>query len=272
VRETLMLLHGFTQTGSSWSPVIAALDPERYRPLAPDLRGHGTAAHHRPITFEAITADVLGAADGPFVLAGYSQGGRIALHLAARHPERLLTLTVIAAHAGLEGPEREARRAADEALAERIESAGIDWFARYWAARPLFAGLARRGPAFLARLDTSRRRHQPGQLAAALRGLGQGVLPPLWDRLGEIRTPTLVVAGAEDSGYVELAARLASRLPSARLAIVPGAGHAVHLERPQAVAELLAAHLSAADRGPRGTAGFVGCSDLPFARDHLSTL
>src|SRR5207245_5865130 len=79
-------------------------------------------------------------------LVGYSQGGRIALFVAARHPDRVRTLTTIGAHAGFER-DRAERLAADLALADRIEREGIDWFAAYWAGLPLFAGLARRGPA-----------------------------------------------------------------------------------------------------------------------------
>ena len=43
---TLVLLHGFTHTGASWDPVVAALG-ERYRALAPDIRGHGAASDAR---------------------------------------------------------------------------------------------------------------------------------------------------------------------------------------------------------------------------------
>ena len=231
-------LHGFSQHGDSWAELASAVAGP-YRWLTPDL--HATSP-------EGVLADVLGLWDAEGVarshVVGYSQGGRLALRLGVEHPERLLTLTTIGAHAGLEGEERAARLAEDEALARRIEREGIDWFAGYWAARPLFAGLAGRGPEFLRRLDAGRRRNDPLHLAAALRGLGQGAAVPLWDRLPGLRAPSLIVAGEQDRRYVELGRRLARALPHGRLAVVPGAGHAVHLERPEAVAELLAAHLS----------------------------
>jgi 2-succinyl-6-hydroxy-2,4-cyclohexadiene-1-carboxylate synthase len=230
-------VHGFSQHGDSWEEV-RALVPGPRRWLVPDLRA---------TTMADAEAELLGLWGREGVerthLVGYSQGGRVALSVASHHPERVLTLTVIGAHAGFEGAARAARLEADRALAARIEREGIDWFATYWAALPLFAGLARRGPAFLERLDAGRRRNEPARLAAALRGLGAGATEPFWDRLRLIASPTLVVAGAEDERYVAYAARLAEAIPLAEVAIVPGAGHAAHLERPEAFARLLAAHL-----------------------------
>jgi 2-succinyl-6-hydroxy-2,4-cyclohexadiene-1-carboxylate synthase len=237
-RPCVTCLHGFSQHGDSWAELRSAV-PGPYRWLTPDL--HAT-------TPGGVLAEVLALWEVEGVershLVGYSQGGRLALRLAVEHPQRLLTLAIISAHAGLEGEERAARLAEDEALARSIEQEGIDWFAGYWAARPLFAGLTSRGPDFLERLDAARRRNDPRHLSASLRGLGQGATLPLWDRLAGVVVPALIVAGERDSRYVEFGGRLARALPRGRLAVVPGAGHAAHLERPDAVARLLAAHLS----------------------------
>jgi len=236
--DPVTCLHGFTQHGDSWDEV-AALVPGRRRWLAPDVRG---------TTLAEVEADLLAlwAREGVqrTHLVGYSQGGRIALSVAAGHPDRLLSLTTVGAHAGLDGGARTARLAADRALADRIEREGIDWFAAYWAGLPLFEGLARRGPAFLARLDAARRRHETAHLTAQLRGLGAGATEPFWDRLSRIAVPTLLVAGAEDPRYADLAVKLREAIPGAEVALVPEAGHAVHLEQPAAFATLLGRHLS----------------------------
>lgn len=236
--EVVTCLHGFSQHGSSWDELAALADGGR-RWLLPDLGAP---------TLDAAVAEVLELWENERIdrshLVGYSQGGRLALYIACAHPERLLTLTVIGAHAGLEGPAREARRREDLALADRIEREGVDWFAGYWAARPIFQGLARRGPAFLEQLDRERRRNDAAQLAAGLRGLGPGATPPFWKRLHAITAPTLLVAGAEDRLYVAHAERLARAIPRSRVEIVSRAGHAVHMEQPEATARLVGHHLS----------------------------
>jgi pimeloyl-ACP methyl ester carboxylesterase len=89
VSETLVLLHGFAGTRQTWDRVIAQLDPQRYRPLALDLPGHGeSSSYERLITFEGCVEQVLAAAPRRFVLCGYSMGGRIALHAALAAPDR----------------------------------------------------------------------------------------------------------------------------------------------------------------------------------------
>ena len=236
--EVVTCLHGFSQQGESWQELAELVDGER-RWLTPNLRAAG---------LEEAVSEVLRLWEREGVsrshLVGYSQGGRVALYLAAAHSRRLLTLTGISAHAGLEEPERSARFQEDLSLAARIEEEGIDWFAAHWAGRPLFQGLSRRGPALLARLDDARRRNDPSHLAAVLRGLGPGATPPFWERLPAISVPTLLIAGAGDRRYVEFARRLAEKIPRAQAVVVPGAGHAVHLEAPAATARLVEDHLS----------------------------
>jgi len=235
-RPTILLLHGFTQTGRSWDPVVAAL-AERYRALAPDLRGHGSAADARPIDFERVHADLLALAPERFALVGYSMGGRIALGLALAASERVERLVLVGASPGLsDAGERRARRAADEALADRIEREGIEAFAREWAALPLWEGQPLE---VAAAADALRRAQSPSALAAALRGLGLGAMDPLWDRLGELTMPVALVAGERDGKFRALAEQMAGAIPGASVHVVPGAGHAAQLEAPAAVAALL---------------------------------
>lgn len=236
--QTIVLLHGFTQTGRSWGPAIAALG-ERYRALAPDIRGHGSAAAVRPVDFATVHADVLALAPERFVLGGYSMGGRIALSLALAAPERVARLVLVGASPGVAADdERRARRTADEALAARIERDGIEAFAARWSALPLFAGQ----PADVAAAAHATRLAQsPAGLAAALRGLGTGVMEPLWERLPALTMPVALIAGERDVKFRAIAERMAAALPEATLHIVAGAGHAAQLEQPAAVAEIAAA-------------------------------
>jgi 2-succinyl-6-hydroxy-2,4-cyclohexadiene-1-carboxylate synthase len=233
---TLVLLHGFTHTGASWDRVGAAL-AERYRPLAPDIRGHGSASGVEPVSLDAVIGDLESLAPPTFTLAGYSMGGRIALHLALARPERLERLVLIGASPGLADPaERSARRVSDEQLADEIARSTIEAFAERWAQTPVLAGL----PADLAdAVHADRLRSTPAGLARALRGLGTGALAPLWDRLGELRTPVTLIVGERDEKFRGIATQMAGVLPDARVEVVAGAGHAVHLEAPGQVAEII---------------------------------
>ncbi|HYZ82513.1 MAG TPA: alpha/beta fold hydrolase, partial [Solirubrobacteraceae bacterium] len=135
--RTLVLLHGFTNTGASWDPVVAAL-PERYRALTPDIRGHGAAGDLRPVTLEAVIGDVAALADGVLDVGGYSMGGRLALHVALALPHRVRRLVLVGASPGLaDVGERAARRAADDALAAEVETMTIEQFSKRWAETPV---------------------------------------------------------------------------------------------------------------------------------------
>jgi 2-succinyl-6-hydroxy-2,4-cyclohexadiene-1-carboxylate synthase len=234
----VVLLHGFTHTGASWDPVVAALG-ERYRALAPDIRGHGTAALVEPVTLEAVLEDTGALAPARFTLVGYSMGGRIALHAALALPERVERLVLIGASPGIADPaERQTRRADDEQLAREIERASIEAFAARWARTPVLEG---QRPEVARAVNADRLRNQPVGLARALRGLGTGALPSLWDRLPEIAVPVALVVGDRDQKFRAIATEMMAALPNARVVLVGDAGHAVHLEAPARVAWVIAA-------------------------------
>src|SRR6185437_8672401 len=100
IAPTVVLLHGFTHTGRSWDPVVAALG-ESYTAIAPDIRGHGAASDSEPVTLEAVIGDIGALAPERFTLAGYSMGGRIALHVALAIGARVERLVLIGASPGL---------------------------------------------------------------------------------------------------------------------------------------------------------------------------
>jgi 2-succinyl-6-hydroxy-2,4-cyclohexadiene-1-carboxylate synthase len=245
------LLHGFTQNGRSWQEVISRM-PGGWMWIVPDLRGHGDTRTRpgAPCSMNACTSDLellwdhLGVARTH--LAGYSMGGRLAIHVAARRPERILSLLTIGAHAGLGDEAREGRVRGDEALAVRIEEEGLEAFVNHWSSLPLFAGLEGRGPAFVAQIRAERMTNHVEGLACSLRGMGAGVMEPLWSELTAVSFPCTFVAGELDHGYVTSAQRLAATVPNGRVEVVTMAGHAVHQERPEAFARLFADHLATA--------------------------
>lgn len=246
------LLHGFTLSQRSWQEVISEM-PDGWRWVVPDLRGHGATRipSGAPCTMDACMGDLEMLWDHLGIerthLVGYSMGGRLALHVAAHRPERLLSLLTIGAHAGLEESAREGRRQGDEALAQRIEKDGLEAFVDYWGSLPLLAGVERRGPSFTAQLRAERMGNHVAGLAKSLRGMGAGRMEPAWDELARVRCHCTFVAGQLDHGYVASARRLASTVVDGRVEVVLRAGHAVHLERPEAFAKVLAAHLATAE-------------------------
>jgi 2-succinyl-6-hydroxy-2,4-cyclohexadiene-1-carboxylate synthase len=235
----VVLVHGFTQTLRSWEPVAERL-AARWQVVRVDLPGHGGSGGVRVGFAEA--ARLLGEAGGVGVFVGYSLGGRLCLRLALDRPDLVRGLVLIGASPGIADPgDRAGRRVDDEALAGRIEREGVAAFLERWLAGPLFATL----PAEAAGRD-ERLANTPEGLASALRRLGTGVQEPLWDRLAAVAPPTLLVAGALDAKFAAIAREMAAAIgPAARVVLVPGAGHAVHLERPAELAGLVGEFLTA---------------------------
>ena len=234
---TVVLLHGFTHTGTSWDPVVSALG-ERYRAIAPDLRGHGAAATAMPVSLDAVLQDLADLTPPGTTLVGYSMGGRIALHLALTMPDRIGRLVLIGASPGIADPaERAARKAADDKLADEFAQLDIEALAERWAKTPVLAG---QPESVQAAVHADRLRCTPNGLAAALRHLGTGALESAWDRLADLTMPVTLIVGERDEKFRAVAAEMAAGLPNAHISIISGAGHAVHLEDPDAVAALIA--------------------------------
>lgn len=229
----VVCLHGFTQTGRSWSGVAELLghDVETYCPDAP---GHGLSGRSR-IDITSYS-DALASSLPASIFVGYSMGGRTALHVAIRHPASTLGLVLVGATPGLSDPiERDARREADDRLADRIETMEIDDFLEEWLEQPLFSTLSRDDWD----LD-DRRRNDVHGLAHSLRSAGTGAQQSLWDHLHEVTCPVILVTGENDRKFEAVAERMRPLLggPSEHIR-VPGRGHAVHLEDPRAVADAI---------------------------------
>jgi 2-succinyl-6-hydroxy-2,4-cyclohexadiene-1-carboxylate synthase len=237
----LVLLNGFTQTARSWGRFGETVGHGR-RVVAVDLPGHGDsgavtasdlwdAAEQVAAALDAVP----GAGDAPYDLCGYSLGGRVALHVALGHRGRVGRLALLGATAGIDDAEARARRrAADDQLADRLERDGVEAFLERWLAQPMFSGLGEDDAQVAAR-----RHNTAAGLASSLRTMGTGTQEPLWDRLDELDLPVLVVTGAADVRFTRIGQRLRAGLPHGVLTAVPGAGHAVHLERPAAAADVV---------------------------------
>jgi esterase len=238
-----LLLHGIGHAGRQWDFFARAVD-RRLRLLAPDARGHGDSAKpgaaYAPADFVADAAAILDALGlARVVLVGHSMGGAHALAFTLAHPDRVARLVVIDTGPSLEaeGSERTRRltttrppRFASAAEAERyIRATSPGYSDEIYAHRVRW--LLRETPKGLVwRSDL-----------AALERILSGARSDLWARIGEIAAPTLLVRGTR-SAYLgrETALRMVERLPDARL-LELDAGHNVHLDRPQELADAVVA-------------------------------
>jgi 2-succinyl-6-hydroxy-2,4-cyclohexadiene-1-carboxylate synthase len=172
------------------------------------------------------------------ILLGYSLGGRIALYTAFSGFFRALILE--SASPGLASPiEREERRISDEILAASIERDGVAAFVDRWEKLPLFASQQSLPAACQQTLHAQRLHNCAVGLANSLRGVGVGVQPALHARLPALSIPVMLIAGELDNKFCALARQMAQVLPQSQLHIVPGAGHAVHLDRPREFDDLV---------------------------------
>jgi 2-succinyl-6-hydroxy-2,4-cyclohexadiene-1-carboxylate synthase len=244
---TLVLLHGFTGSAAAWGHQLDALANYGLRIIALDLLGHGESdapADPQRYAIECCQQDILaalqelGVSKNQAILLGYSMGGRIALYTAFSGFFRALILE--SASPGLDDPaEREQRRRNDEKLAASIEREGIPAFIEHWENLPLFASQKTLPIECRQALHRRRLQNSAAGLAQSLRGIGTGVQPPLYVRLPTLHIPVLLVAGELDTKFTAIARHMAQMLPQAQLHIVPGAGHTVHLERPEEFASLV---------------------------------
>ena len=233
-------VHGFTQTRTSWLPVVDRLRDVRCTLI--DAPGHGGSIDGSRSLPEA--GDDIATTMPKGTLVGYSMGARMALHAALSHPGTVTSLVLVSGTPGLESEEeRRARRSSDESLAERIEDIGVPAFVDEWLANPMFAGLSSE-----AAMRDERLANTAHGLAESLRHCGTGTQENLWPRLPALAMPVLVVCGSEDAKFSSIARRMHDAIPGSELFVVSGAGHTVHLERTEEFVSTLGRWLTTRER------------------------
>lgn len=241
----LVLLHGFTGSRTSWFDFVAVAAKE-FTTIAIDHIGHGRTASPESVERYRMDRAVDDLVEVVHTLGheraiwlGYSFGGRTALQVVCRHPEAVSALVLEGASAGLATEEeRAARIEADERLAQMIERDGLEAFVDYWGSISLWDSQQQTlSEAQRTALRQQRLAQRGIGLANSLRGMGTGAQSYLGDRLAEIRVPVLLTAGRLDTKYIQLAEEMSKVIPDARVRIIEGAGHAAHLEQPQAFNE-----------------------------------
>ena len=226
-RPRVVFVPGFMQQGEAWAGIAERVG-QRYPSDCLDFAAW---------TFEGRLDEIAAACPPGSVPVAYSMGGRLALHAAVRDPDRFGAIALVGATPGIQGEsERRSRRALDESLADWMEGRTISEVVTRWESMPVFAS---QSPGLVSAQRPGRLTHDPALLASLIRSAGQGALPPLWERLDTIRCPVLAMAGEDDETYAAAARRMAELLPRGEARLVPGAGHAPQLERPDEFAAVL---------------------------------
>jgi 2-succinyl-6-hydroxy-2,4-cyclohexadiene-1-carboxylate synthase len=228
-----LLLHGFTGTPQSLVELDAAAGS-----VSPTLGGHLGTAVVGGFWDEVERLAALG--QNCAGLFGYSLGGRLALGLLARYPERFAHAVIVSAHPGLTTEdERAKRREGDARFVDVLTERGLTAFVDIWQALPLWASQGDLSDAIKAAQRAQRLRHEAGGLAQSLLQHGLGEMPDLRPELTKVRTSVDLVVGERDPKFAALGHELAGLIPGARLTVAAAAGHNLLLERPALVSGLL---------------------------------
>ena len=218
----VLFLHGIRGNRGNWSKQLEAFS-QRFRAAAWDARGYGESDDHPgQLQFEYFSGDVMRVIEHFGVkkahLVGLSMGGRIARNVALRWPERLQSLTLVSTSPGFDAmPVEEVKRFVTERRTRSPETV-----------RKLLGSRARPEAFDVLWESVSRMREESFR-----KTLEASVAQDRGAPIENIRVPTLVVSGDEDTVYPpEMARDVARRIPGAELVMIKGAGHLVNLERP----------------------------------------
>jgi pimeloyl-ACP methyl ester carboxylesterase len=229
---TILLSHGYSSTCRMWDGQVAALK-DRYQVIVWDMRGHGESDYPKdPALYsEGLTIgdmrvllDVVGADKA--IVAGLSLGGYMSLAFHASHPDRVRALMLFDTGPGFKKDEARAKwNESAQARAARLDAEGLK--------------------ALNQSDEVKLTRHRD---ASGLAGAARGMLAQKNDRviqsLDNIKVPTLVLVGANDTNFLAATDYMAAKIKGSTKAVIPDAGHAANLHQParfnQAVEAFLA--------------------------------
>jgi len=251
----------FSTTRENWRGQVEPLVGRGFRVILWDHRGHGRSARPQSpdaYSMEQVVADfgtVLdwAAPGAAAVLVGHSFGGLASLHFAARSAERTRALVLLGSGPGFKKPEAAARwMERTERTARYIEERG---FAAFVGGKAGATCVGRRPELPGARAAAAAIERQSPRSVATFARRVAGPAPPIIDELASIEAPALVLVGEEDEPFLRAAEVMASRLPRARLELLPGAGHVANLEQPALFNEHLVSFLEALAGGEAAADG-----------------
>ncbi|HTO74257.1 MAG TPA: alpha/beta fold hydrolase [Gemmatimonadales bacterium] len=254
--KAMLLAHGMWCAGHMFDPMVAEL-AATHRVIIPDLRAHGRSAVPRSAwDLTDIADDYVRILDAlgvdRVILGGFSMGGMAAVHFALNHPDRLAALILISTSGSAEPW---VRRREIDALSAIVAVAGAPHWLSLQAAFGVFTREFRHNsPELVDQWTDQVEAMSRKALVQSLHAVSNR--PSLEDRLGEITAPTLVLAGHRDWQLsTSHSVVLSKKIPGAELAILPGVGHGLPMERPAETVRLMLRFLDQAGPGPSGPPG-----------------
>jgi len=250
---SLLLLHGFTGHAHTWD-VLAQTICDRYHVLALDQRGHGDSEWAKDGAYgvDDHAADIqafhaqLGL--GPVLLIGLSMGGRNAMAFTAKHQEIVTRLVIvdigpdIAPH----GAERVRRMAGDAPEEFSSPDEAIAYLKQFQTHPAAEAALRQRVMHGLKRLPTGKYTWKYDPFLRQQRRQGTMPAVDLWPAVQQIRVPTLILRGGDSDVFApETAKRMQACIPGSQVVEIPGAGHSIPADAPEAFAQAVRTFLAA---------------------------
>jgi pimeloyl-ACP methyl ester carboxylesterase len=236
----LLLTHGYSSTSAMWKGQIEALS-RGHKLVLWDMRGHGQsdypadpAAYSETLTVGDMAAllDEIDASSA--IIGGLSLGGYMSLAFCRAHPERTDALLIVDTGPGFKKDDARGawnKRALD--TADRFESEGL----------AVLKSASRER-------STVSHRDATG-LARAARGMLTQRDARVIELLPEIKVPSLIVVGADDTPFLAASDYMAAKIPGAKKVVIPAAGHAVNIDQPQAFIDAVLPFLGSLPRNVR---------------------
>lgn len=245
--EVLVLFHGFTSAQTTWDNIYDELITE-YQVLTIDLPGHGETQVQADKTMKDFSDDFNALLESLKItkihLLGYSMGGRIALSFANYYPEKINSLILESASPGIADPvERQKRKEADKALAEKILIEGVDVFVDYWENLSLFDTQKNLPLATQTKVREERLNQTKWGLSMSLVFMGTGAQPSWWDSLETVSYPVTLIVGEYDLKFIETNKQMNELYINANLYTIKEAGHCVHLEKEKEFMQVVRKHI-----------------------------
>jgi pimeloyl-ACP methyl ester carboxylesterase len=222
-----------------WQATAKVLADAGYRVVVPDLRGHGKSPVAPSARMEEMARDVAALLEslgiGKAVVLGFSMGGYVALQMMAREPEAVRVAVLVDTRAEADTPQAKAGRAA---LAAKVKEVGMQPVVDAMLPNLLHDGTRARKPEVAKLLEKLMLEQPPAGAVAAIEGMAER--PDMKGKLRFYQLPALVMVGEADKVTpMESASSLAQAISYSQYEVIPGAGHAMPLEQPEAFHRIL---------------------------------